>query len=425
MESLAEGIAVDAHTISHALSELGHAQPSFQSHGPKSCLPPNPSPEVEFARARLMDASLKIFQLAAGPNQYLTHLSVKYECLACLRWLCHFRIPDLVPPTGAITYRLLSKRASVDQTELERVLRMMMADNVFRESADGQVAHSSISLLFTDPNFSAAVHLHSEIFLPAAMKYVDQCEKRPTGADTSQTAYNLALGTKLPFFEYMQTSPDKARAFELAMKSVAEEDGNNIRYLVSGFDWAKLDEAMIVDVGGSTGYSCIALASAFPKLRFIVQDLAVNASNAAKELAPLPRSVRLRISFQSHDFFLPQPAFGHEVYLLRMILHDWPVSERRRILANLVPALRDGSRIIIMDMIKPTPGSLTGYDESAIRARDLMMKQMFNSEEQSIEQWRSLIHKTDSRLKLTEVRYQPGSSMSILVVVFRDRPSEH
>lgn len=126
---------------------------------------------------------------------------------------------------------------------------MMMADNVFRESADGQVAHSSISLLFTDPNFSAAVHLHSEIFLPAAMKYVDQCEKRPTGADTSQTAYNLALGTKLPFFEYMQTSPDKARAFELAMKSVAEEDGNNIRYLVSGFDWAKLDEAMIVDVG--------------------------------------------------------------------------------------------------------------------------------------------------------------------------------
>lgn len=141
-------------------------------------------------------------------------------------------------------------------------------------------------------------------------------------------------------------------------------------------------------------------------------------ANAGASLAHLPSAVASRISFQEHDFFQPEPVKGADVYLLRMILHDWPAKEATTILANIVPALKAGSRIIVMDSVLPAPGKIPATQESLLRVRDLTMMEVFNSRERSLDDWTALLEQADQRLRLSNVVQPFGSMMSAMEIVF-------
>lgn len=125
-----------------------------------------------------------------------------------------------------------------------------------------------------------------------------------------------------------------------------------------------------------------------------------------------------RITFQGYDFNQPQPVLGADVYLLRMILHDWPDAESIKILTNIVAAMNNkpSSRLLIMDTVLPTPGSVPVSVERIVRVRDLTMMQAFNSNERDLEDWKKLLAATDSRLDLVNVVQPFGSDMSVLEV---------
>jgi 6-hydroxytryprostatin B O-methyltransferase len=77
---------------------------------------------------------------------------------------------------------------------------------------------------------------------------------------------------------------------------------------------------------------------------------------------PLSSSMKDRVSFQTHDFFTPQPTQG-DIYLLRHVLHDWPDKYCIQILRHLIASMKDSSRIIINDgiMMEPTETSTEQY----------------------------------------------------------------
>lgn len=120
------------------------------------------------------------------------------------------------------------------------------------------------------------------------------------------------------------------------------------------------------------------------------------------------------LQFHAHDFFQPQPASGAGVYLLRMILHDWPDEDAARILANLVPAMSNRSRILVMDIILPAPGSVPVSRERILRLRDMTMMQVFNSHERELDDWKAVFQKADGRLRLLNVHQPVGSTMSLM-----------
>ncbi len=64
-----------------------------------------------------------------------------------------------------------------------------------------------------------------------------------------------------------------------------------------------------------------------------------------------------RVFFQSHDFFTPQQIEGADIYLLRFILHDYSDTHATLILKNLLPAMKEGSRLLVMDGVLPQPGT--------------------------------------------------------------------
>lgn len=52
---------------------------------------------------------------------------------------------------------------------------------------------------------------------------------------------------------------------------MTREPGLEPEHLVDGYPWAELEEATIVDLGGSHGAISCALARKFPSLKFVVQ----------------------------------------------------------------------------------------------------------------------------------------------------------
>jgi 6-hydroxytryprostatin B O-methyltransferase len=100
-----------------------------------------------------------------------------------------------------------------------------------------------------------------------------------------------------------------------------------------------------------------------------------------------------------------------------MILHDWPEEQAVTILRNLVPALKTSSRILIMDTVLPSPGSVPSSVERLARARDLTMWQTFNSQERDLNVWEKLLAAADHNLRLVNVVHPFGSVMSIMEIV--------
>lgn len=148
-----------------------------------------------------------------------------------------------------------------------------------------------------------------------------------------------------------------------------------------------------------------------------MQDVPGNADDGRKAAQSLPEDVASRLTFQGHDFTNPQPVQGADIYLLRMILHDWPDEKAIAILKNIVTAMdrnKTASRLLIMDTVLPSPGSEPISAERLVRVRDLTMLQAFNSKERDLEDWESLFAAAHPDLRLVGVVQPFGSTMSVL-----------
>lgn len=137
-------------------------------------------------------------------------------------------------------------------------------------------------------------------------------------------------------------------------------------------------------------------------------------------IAQLPADIASRISFQEHDFFKSQLVHHAEVYLLRMILHDWADADAVVILRQLVSAMSSGSRLIIMDSVLPRSGSIPSAQERMLRVRDMTMLEAFNSFERDEEDWRRLLVTADRGLTLRDIKEPKGSTLSLLEVVYNE-----
>lgn len=177
-------------------------------------------------------------------------------------------------------------------------------------------------------------------------------------------AYFLAHNMDRIPFEIWEKDPERVERFASAMNFLHSDSGFQPQYMVDGYDFESLGEALFVDLGGSTGHVSTMLANKYPKITCIVQDLPATVK-AAKE--QLPKELEDRVSFMSHDFWTEQPVKGADIYYFRWVFHDWSDSLSVKILRQLIPALKAGARILVNDICIPPPGKMTTYQEQRIR----------------------------------------------------------
>jgi chemotaxis methyl-accepting protein methylase len=117
-------------------------------------------------------------------------------------------------------------------------------------------------------------------------------------------------------------------------------------------------------LGGSFGFVCVALAKKYPKLRFVVQDMAKTIAEAPSKI---PQEFHDRIEFQTHDFYTEQPVKGADVFFFRWVCHNQSDKYGVKMLQQLIPALKPGAKIVISDNCLPAPNTADPWDEKITR----------------------------------------------------------
>ena len=82
VKGLAQSLEKDVQTLTQYLDSAGQPAPSFDLHSPTVVLPENAPSHAHEARERILDHCLQLFQLVAGPSEYLANLQTGV-CFLC------------------------------------------------------------------------------------------------------------------------------------------------------------------------------------------------------------------------------------------------------------------------------------------------------------------------------------------------------
>ncbi|KAL8792400.1 MAG: hypothetical protein Q9195_005014 [Heterodermia aff. obscurata] len=441
LSKLAAELSAQAKIIQDHLEAGSHAGLSLDSNAPIEFPLDLSNPEIREARAALIKSSKLIHDLTCGPRDLMMDLSVnvfndlvqktrkvKFD-LMVLHAIVHFGIAGAIPLDGHIPFDQVAKSVGLSTDRVQRILRHAMTNNMFHEPCAGHVAHTGLSSILVRQPASKAWILHSLEDVPTA-KVIQAMEKWGDSMETTETASQLQ-------FDYLASHPGgtwwsvmendgegskkgyRMQRFGEGMSWVSGGLTSKYDYLLQGFDWGSLGEATVVDVsldlsekahgrlmrtyeqvGGSTGRYSIALARQFPALNFVVEDFPGVQEDFEQEL---PSELKERVKFLPCDIFTPQPVKA-AVYFIRASLHGHSDPYAVKIIQNIVHAMTPGSRIIIAEVVLPSPGTAPNPMLRFMRSSDLQMMAVLNSKERFYEDWVSVLAKADQRLKLVSVK---------------------
>ncbi|GAP85342.2 putative sterigmatocystin 8-O-methyltransferase [Rosellinia necatrix] len=391
---------------------LAHSAPFPSFDGGGAFYMPKEASEAQDA---LIDATAELHDLLLDPmNLLLSHGG--HTNMIPLQAITRFKIASMIPENGQASYEDIARQTCLSEPVLRRILQAAMSMRVFRELEPGMVAHTKASRLFVDPQWNDWMSNHAEEGWPAAVKMVDALEKWPKSQEPNESGFSLANNTSDSIYNVISSDPRRAQRFANYMKANASSYDYDATHVIANYDWESLGTATVVDVGGSQGHVAMQLATRFRNLSIVVQDIESVVADAETRV---PDELKGRVRFEAHDFFQPQ-ATAADVFFLRLILHNWTDKYSVLILRALIPALRHGARVIIVDVCMKERGVLPLWKEKAVRRVDMMMGSLLNARERTHAEWRALLGDADARFNLKEVIEPHESSLAVIDVRWDD-----
>ena len=329
-----------------------------------------------------------------------------------------FNITQAVPVDGEVSFSEIADVAKLPPHKVRQIVRHCITNNIFYESSPGRISHTAASrTLHDDEALRGFVSFCGGEVFRAGAGCVPAMQDKPDSQEPAESGFSYGhniVGT--PLFQALGADPQRAKIFSAAMASLSEGDGFELSYLVDAYPWAELGDAKLVDLGGSHGFVCVALAEKFPRLKFVVQDLPRMVNSV--QPGSIPESVRDRIEFVSHNFFEPQPAKDADVFFFRWILHNWSDKYARKMLESLIPALKPGARVIINDICLRLPGEEDAWDNWMTRNMDMTMLELLNARERDDHDYQQLFAEVDPRFKYKGCRRLDGYRMAVMEAVW-------
>ncbi|EWZ33287.1 hypothetical protein FOXYS1_5079 [Fusarium oxysporum] len=415
LTGLAEAASQAATALAVKLEKGGYSAPSFEQDGladyPKD-------PEIIGLRMQLLDATTDLYRLALGPtdSSFMGPLLAFHDA-SVTNILNQFNFWNAVPIGGSATYAEITARVHLPESIVRLVLKYAISIRIFAGANDkpDSVCHTSLSALPARNRLyqNWLRHLLEEAG-PGSLHVAESLRKFSNG---KQEPTSDVLGLCQPRNEGKPKGWRSARFAECMQVAASASVIKTDDLLKSAYDWNKLGEATVVDIGGSSGHDSTTFSQAFPNLKFIVQDLPQLQTSFDEQV---PAEIKSRVNFEPHDFLQPQNTQG-DVYMLKMVLHDWPDKYAANILRHLVPHLESGSRILLVEAVAPPDTAALPFATLShmLNATDMHMLQFFNSQERNLQDWTNLFAKVDERLTLTYVSEVPGSVHQFLEVGLR------
>ena len=120
----------------------------------------------------------------------------------------------------------------------------------------------------------------------------------------------------------------------------------NFEVLAEKFDFSRFKT--LCDIGGATGLLCMEVTKRHPHLRCVSFDLPVVEPIAARSIAAAGLSDR--VTTASGDFFA-DPLPKADVITMGMILHDWNLENKKRLIRAAYEALPTGGAFVVIEAL--------------------------------------------------------------------------
>ncbi|KAI1275183.1 O-methyltransferase-domain-containing protein [Xylaria sp. FL0933] len=412
LTSKAERILARAKKLDAYLEAQNIASPSFDD----DTLDQLPD-ELQDERWALANEVHELKQLSRGAAQSTLDCAFGWTDALVLRVVYRYKLANAVPLDGTASYTEIATASGLKEDLCRRFIRIAMGSHIFAEDLKTRrVRHTASSrLLATDQGFSDAVGLEIDDFGPASSKLIDVWERHEQDADEpNQSAFCMFNETDKSFFAFLASQPERARRFGGAMGYFTKGETWDLRHMLTAFDWPSIDRpgAQVIDIGGGNGQISKYLARHTRHVHYIVQDLGHVVSQAPSQL---PRDLRDRVEFVEHDFFTPQTTEPPTAFILRFILHNWADKYATRILRNLVPAMRKGTKLLINEYVLED-GPVTDLTGRFGFQVDAIMMTSCNAQERTAVEYERVLKGADSRYVVEAVCRPEGSTMSIVQV---------
>ncbi|GMG03555.1 unnamed protein product [Aspergillus oryzae] len=344
------------------------------------------------ARGNVIEACSKMLALVTSPAEMLKEMN-----LASLQVINHYQIASVVPLNGHIPISELANKCGLPVDILRRILRQAMTYGAFSEPEPDCIAQTDVSREI--PRLSPLLTYQLDVCLPSMVRLLDWL-KDVDGEHAC--AYQIAHDTKDTWWSYASKRPELIENYGKYMALITSGGAHDVSYVLKGFAWEKLGNAVVVDVSVD-----------YPNLAVIVED-----NLGLKDSADdnIPQHLKSRVVFLPHSFFKPQSALSRDadVFLLRHILHDWNDNDCRAILQALAASMKPGASILVAEQILQRPGAASWQRERVMRALDMQMMIQFGSKERAYEDWDALFKSVDPPLEIVDCVQPVGSADSFM-----------
>jgi len=219
-------------------------------------------------------------------------------------------IADLLA-SGARSTAELAAELHVNQDALFRLLRFLVGQEIFEQSANCIFAQNSLShYLRSDVPGS----LRAQFIFKGGSYFFSPFQEILYSIQTGRPARERVFG--MEGFEYLRQNPEQARTFDDAMTSVSSMTAPAI---AAAYDFGAWDSLM--DVGGGNGILLREILKVHPNLRGVLADQP-HVLDRARERGFLGGALAARASFAYCDFFREVPQ-GCRAYMMKSVIHDW------------------------------------------------------------------------------------------------------
>ena len=137
----------------------------------------------------------------------------------------------------------------------------------------------------------------------------------------------------------------------------------------------------VVDVGGGLGALLTAIMKKDAGPKGVLFDLPPVVTDAKSQFDP---TLAPRVEFVPGDFFKSIPG-GHDIYLMKYILHDWNDKDSKAILATTRAAMNGRGKLLVVEVIVGPPNQAGG------KVGDVMMLARTGGRNRTEQEYRALL----------------------------------
>jgi predicted transcriptional regulator len=214
--------------------------------------------------------------------------------------------------------------------------------------------------------------------------------------DGQQNAFISEYGKSI--FEYAGQNSDYSKVFNDAMSSYSAMHTAMVLEALNGYDFTNVSH--VCEIGGGQGHLLSHLLSKYNHLNGMILELEHVVNNQDSSW-PTKMGLQDRCKYIIGNMFEQVPSA--DLYIMKMILHDWNDDECIKILSNIHKSAPVKSKVFIVEHIVPDPAT-----PHFSKLFDIHMMCATTGRERTIEEYKSILSQSGWRHIQT---HYPNSNM--------------